>query len=219
MTRSGAWNPMFQLGLDVMDHQCLVIGGGPEAEEKTGRLLRAGANETIVSPDLTRELSRLAQQHRLRHRRRRFELDDLEGVFIVLNTNEMERAREIYDYCMEHRILVNTYDCVELSVMSMAALVDPGHLRISISTSNASPALAGRLRRDLEYLFDAEFVEYLEALGRVRRCLIEGDLDSESRRRALKELAADFRLEGRLTYPPGWRERTSSLLADNTRKP
>ena len=213
-----AANPMFQVGLDVKGKACLVLGGDAEAEEKSARLLNAGGAVTVVCPELTSQLSVWAADGRLRHHPRHFEVDDLgvgEVVVIVLNTGEKERAEEIYDLCVDRRVFINTYDCPELSSVSMAALVDPGPLRISISTSNASPSLAGRLRADMEGIFDAEFVEYLDCLGRVRSHLKVAIADPEKRRRILRELAADFRLEGTLSYPDGWRERAKSLLAQS----
>ena len=213
-----AVNPMFQLGLDVMDKACLVLGGNAEAEEKSARLFNAGGDVTVVCPEITSQLSVWAAEGRVRHYARRFEVGDLSGageaVLLVLNTEEKALAGEIYDLCVERRILINTYDSPQLSSVSMAALVDPGHLRISISTSNTSPALAGRLRRDLEGLFDAEFDEYLDLLGRVRSHLKVAIADPEKRRRILRELAAGFHLEGTLSYPDGWRERAQSLLAE-----
>ena len=55
----------------------------------------------------------------------------------------------------------------------MAALVQCGHLRISISTSNASPTLARQLREDLEEILiksknSGELIEFLEKLGELR---------------------------------------------------
>ena len=210
-----AANPMFQVGLDVKGKVCLVLGADAEAEEKSARLLNAGGAVTVVCPELTSQLAVWAAEGRLRHHARHFEVDDLgDGeVVVVLNTEEKERAEEIYDLCVDRRILINTYDCPALSSVSMAALVDPGPLRISISTSNASPSLAGRLRADMEGIFDAEFVEYLDCLGRVRSHLKVAIADPEKRRGILRELAADFRLEGTLSYPDRWRERAQSLLA------
>ena len=213
---TAAPNPMFQLGLDVNARSCLILGGGTEAEEKSSRLLDAGGLVTVVAPEVTPQLAAWAAEGRLKHVARSFEVADLDvggGVVIVLNTENDDRAREIYDLCIERRILINTYDCVELSVVSMAALVDPGHLRISISTSNASPSLAGRLRRDLERLFDAEFVEYLDLLGQVRSHLKATIVCTEQRRELLRELTADFRLDGTLAYPEGWRRQARALLA------
>ena len=94
----------------------------------------------------------------------------------------------------------------------MVALVDPGHLRLGISTSNASPALSSRLRQDLETLFDDEFVAFLDQLARLRSHLRTREPDPRKRSALLRSAVADFRLEGRLHYPDNWRERLQALL-------
>jgi siroheme synthase (precorrin-2 oxidase/ferrochelatase) len=99
----------------------------------------------------------------------------------------------------------------------MPALVDPGHLRLAISTSNASPGLARRLREDLEHLFDEEFVRYLSQLGRVRAHLKKVAAGDDGRFEILHSLVADFRLNGSIHYPAGWRQRVADLLS--RRKP
>ena len=59
----------FQVSLDVEDRPCLMVGGGPEAEEKSGRLLDAGARVTLVSPEATAQLASWADAGRLTLRR------------------------------------------------------------------------------------------------------------------------------------------------------
>lgn len=206
-------NPYFQVGLDVLDRPCLVIGGGEEAADKAGRLLEAGARLRVVSPALCPQLQAWAGH--FVHLARRWEPSDLEGSFLVLNTvSDPELARQVFALARERGLLISTYDCPECSNLGMAALVHPGHLRLSISTSGASPALAGRLRRDLEAIFDGEFVEYLEQLAQVRAQLRES-ADQETRIRILKELVEGFRLEGKLHYPESWRERVRELLEED----
>ncbi|MFH1568756.1 MAG: bifunctional precorrin-2 dehydrogenase/sirohydrochlorin ferrochelatase [Gemmatimonadota bacterium] len=208
-------NPYFQVGLDVRNQPCLVIGGGEEGEEKSGRLLAAGADLTVVSPRLTERLGQWVTAGQLRHRPRRFELDDLTGAFLVLNTvrGDHQLSRQVYERARRDRILVNCYDSPDYSNFGMVALVAAGHLRLAISTSNASPSLAGRLRQDLEQLFDAQFVEYIEQLARVRAHLKAVEGDSRRRFDLLRELVTDFQLSGVLSYPPGWRQRVAELLA------
>lgn len=209
-------NPYFQVGLDVLDRPCLVIGGSSEAADKAGRLLEAGAQLRVVSPTLCPQLREWAAQGRVIHQARCWEPADLEGVWLVLNTvGDPELAQQVFALARERGLLINTYDCPECSNLGMAALVHPGHLRLSISTSGTSPALASRLRRNLEALFDGEFVEYLELLAQVRAHLKES-ADQETRIPLLKELVADFRLEGKLHYPEGWRERMRKLLLAET---
>ena len=206
-------NPYFQVGLDVLDKTCLIVGGGSEAAEKSGRLLRAGARIRLVSPTLVPELEERCAEQRVEYRPRRFEVADLEEVFLVLNTvgTDPVLAKEVFALTHDRNILLNTYDQPGLSNIGMAALVDPGHLRLSISTSNASPALARRLRQDLESLFDGEFVEYLERLAEVRQHLKTSEADSRKRREKLRSTVGDFRIEGRLHYPQDWRRRLEEL--------
>ena len=209
-------NPYFQVGLDVFDKVCLVGGGGSEAVEKTDRLLRAGGRLRLVSPAVDSQLKLRVTENRIDYRAREFCAADLEGVFLVLNTvgHDPSLAEEIFELTRQRKILLNTYDQPQLSDLGMAALVDPGHLRLSISTSNASPALARRLRQDLEPLFDAEFVEYLERLAELRRHLKASEPEVAKRRAQLRSAVEGFRFHGELRYPPDWRQRLAELLTD-----
>ena len=60
-------NPLFQVGLDVLNRTCLVLGGGREAEEKTDRLLDAGARVVLLATDLTPALAEWANTERICH--------------------------------------------------------------------------------------------------------------------------------------------------------
>lgn len=208
-------NPCFQAGIDVMGRRCMVIGGGTEAADKAERLLAAGARLVVVSPRLNEDLRKWKAAGRFEHCERRFEAADLDGVFLVINTvpDDPELACEVYELACRQRSLINTWDRPAQSNIAMAALVSSGHLRMSISTSNASPSLARRLREDLERIFDdSEFVDYLDGLGRLRARLRETLPDSRRRSEILRSLAADFRLDANLGIPPDWRQRISALM-------
>ena len=144
---------------------------------------------------------------------------DLGDHIVVINTVEGDDqlAGEVYGIALRDRILVNSFDRPDLSNIGMPALVDPGHLRLAGSTSNASPGLARRLREDLEHLFDEEFVRYLSQLGRVRAHLKKVAAGDDGRFEILHSLVADFRLNGSIDYPAGWRQRVADLLS--RRKP
>ena len=140
-------------------------------------------------------------------------MDDLDGIHLAVNTvGDTSLAQQVYERACADRLLINSYDQPGYSNFGMAALVHPGPLRISISTSNASPALASRLRQDLERLFDEEFVDYISQLSHVRQHLRQQMTDPAARMDLLRSLVADFRLEGGLSYPEDWREKLASLL-------
>ncbi|NKB68553.1 MAG: bifunctional precorrin-2 dehydrogenase/sirohydrochlorin ferrochelatase [Candidatus Latescibacteria bacterium] len=207
-------NPYFQIGLDIRDQPCLVIGGGREATEKSGRLLEAGARLVLVSPQTTQQLDTWAREGRLELRRRRFQETDLEGVLVVVNTvqDDTQLAQHIADRAAQQRFLLNTFDRPEYSNFGMVALVHPGHLRLTISTSNASPALARRLRQDLEGLFDDDFVDFLALLAQIRQRVKERVDDPHQRAALLRSLVADFKLAAHLDYPTDWRSNLNTLL-------
>ena len=231
MTRKGdgaEFNPQFQVGLDVAGRRCLVIGGGAEATDKTRRLLDARADVLVVAPALSGELRGWAEAGRIRHRPRRFRRRDLEGATLVLNTVRSDPAlrRQVYMLARRRRIPINTFDVPQYSTMAMAALVTCGHLRISISTSNAAPSLAGRLRQDLEAMCNpapqsgaSELAQYLDALGELRSLAKRTIRSPAERRVRLRALVADFRLTGRVELPPGWRHRLAATRADLEREP
>lgn len=208
-----ALNPLFQVGLNVYGRACLVIGGAAEAEDKTARLLDAGACVTLVSPDATPALRECEAQKQLVWRRRRYKSWDLKEVFLVMNTvRNAELGRRVFAAAEAAGAIINTYDDLEHSHFGMAALVSAGPLRVSISTSNASPTLAGRLRRDLEAIFDDEFEEFLEALGQVRAELRAREPDFSVRRQILRDLVQGAGLEGTFNLPDDWRQRVQDAL-------
>lgn len=207
-------NPLFQVGLNVRARNCLVIGGGAEAEDKTGRLLNAGAHVTLVSPDVTPALGQWASQALLVWHQRRYKPWDLHSVFLCMNTvRDRALAHRVFTTAEASGAVVNTYDDLERSHFGMAALVCAGPLRLSISTSNASPTLAGRLRRDLEAAFGGEFEEFLEALGGVRNQLKQQVPDFSARRQILRDLVEGAGLEAHFRLPEDWRQRVQEALA------
>ena len=222
-TRDDAeFNPHFQVGLDLAGRRCLVIGGGAEAGDKTGRLLEARAEVLVVAPELNRELREWAAAGRIRHRPRRYRGRDLRGAHLVLNTVRADAAlcRRVFAQARRRRIPINTFDLPRYSTLAMAALVTCGHLRVSISTSNASPALAGRLRRDLEQLLrDGELEQFLDALGQVRALAKRRLASAAERRTLLRGLVDEFRLTGSVQLPPAWRRRLAAVRSELERHP
>lgn len=199
----------YQVALDVEGKPCLVVGGGAEAVEKTERLLEAGASVTVVSPKVEAPLETWERAGRLTLHRRRFAPEDVEGVFLVqvCVKSDPELAAGIYALSQEKRFLVGAWDQPRFSTYTMPALVRRGRLRLAITTGAASPALSGRLRRELEALFDEEFVAYLEWLAERRRQLEASEPDRERRAAQNREGIRGFRLEGRVVYPEAYVKR------------
>ena len=194
----------FQINLDVKDRPCLVVGGGDEATEKTKKLLDAGAKVTVISPTLSDELKTLAASAKILHRGRRFKASDVDGgVWLVMNTAKDDQVlvRDLYSLARQKGFLVWSDDQPEYSTFTMPALVTRGPLRIAISTSGVSPALAKRVKEDLEPLFDERFEVFLEWLDAYRVHLQATEPHVEKRAQLLRDAVAKVKLHAKIEFP------------------
>ena len=194
----------FQINLDVKDRPCLVVGGGDEATEKTNRLLETGARVTVISPKLSDELKVLAASAKILHRGRRFKASDVEGgIWLVLNTVRTDEvlSRDLYELAKQKGFLLCSTDQPEYSTFTLPALMQRGPLRIAISTSGVSPALAKRLREDLEPLFDERFEVFLEWLDAYRAHLQSTEPHIDKRQQLLRNAVAKVKLHAKIEFP------------------
>jgi precorrin-2 dehydrogenase/sirohydrochlorin ferrochelatase len=194
----------FQINLDVQDRMCLVIGGGDEAAERVIRLLDAGAKVTVISPGLTDELKKLAASAKILHRGRHFRSSDVDsGVWLVLNTVRADQTliKDLLTLSKSKTFLLSSSDQPDYSTFTMPALVVRGPLRIAISTSGVSPALASRLRQDLEPLFDERFEVFMEWLDAYRVHLQKTEPLAARRQELLGEAVAKVKVQARIEFP------------------
>lgn len=199
-------NPGLQISLSVKGRTCLVLGGEEEATEKIHRLLEAGARVTVVHSTLNNELRKLTASGKILHRGRRFRNTDTEGVLLIINTlrEDSELASSLYELSKAQHFLVCSSDQPSVSNVMMPALVKQSHLRVAISSSGVAPALASRLRQDLEKVFDEEFGAFINWLAETRESAQASEQDMEQRVALLRQAVDGFKLSCQMTYPPSW---------------
>jgi precorrin-2 dehydrogenase/sirohydrochlorin ferrochelatase len=177
--------------LELGGRPCLVVGGGEAAERKVRALLGAGAEVTIVSPVVTASLAAMARNGAIRHLTRSYQRRDVAGFALVhVATDDSVLNREIAAEARSLGISVNVADCRELSSFITPSVIRRGALQIAISTGGASPALARRLREQLESQFGPEYDLLLDVLRAARRHLYTHQTDRERRTAKLSALAA-----------------------------
>ena len=136
----------------------MVVGGGEVANRKARKLLQARAKVVVISPDVEPELASMAVEVR----RRPYTEGDLEGAFLAFAaTNRRDVNAAVALEARERGILANVADKPAEGDFALPSTLRRGQLQVAVSTGGASPALAQRIRRELE-----EVVE--ECLSRLR---------------------------------------------------
>ena len=182
-----AYLPIF---LNLEGRRCVVIGGGEVAERKVASLLEARAHVCVVSPALTGSLTRLAAAGAIQHLPRGWQLGDLNDcVLAFAATADADLHRRIADEARALGVPINVADEPALCDFIAPSVVRRGDLQIAISTSGASPALASRMRRDLEVIIGSEYETVTKILRAARLYLRQTELDPLKRARALQAVA------------------------------
>src|SRR5580693_536817 len=168
---------LFPFFLKLAQRRCLVVGGGTIGESKMQSLVRCGASVHVVSPEATPGIRRAADSGEIVWDARPFLPSDLDGVFLVVGaTNSPELHEEIFRLCQGAGILCNMVDEPDRCDFYYPAVVRRGPLQIAISTGGLFPALAQRLRQDLELQFGPEYGAWVEEIGRARKELLAADI-------------------------------------------
>jgi precorrin-2 dehydrogenase / sirohydrochlorin ferrochelatase len=169
--------------LDVSGRKCVVIGGGDVAERKVRRLLDCGARVIVVSPALTEGLESLKTRSGIEHINVDYEPRFIEGAFLVVGaTDDRDIHKRIFSETRGRGILVNIVDDPALCDFILPSLVSRGDLLISVATGGKSPALAKKLREELEELYGPEYGALLTIMSRVReKVLVQGKAQTNNR--------------------------------------
>lgn len=160
------------LTLRVGGRRCAVIGAGGAAEPRIDDLAAAGAALTVIAPDATVRVRELAAQGHLTLIERTYRIGDLAGVDLAYAaTGDDAVHAEIANEASRTGTWLNVVDRPQWCDFTTPAVVRRGRLTVAISTGGASPALARRIRLDLEEQFGPEYEQALELLARLRPLL------------------------------------------------
>ena len=142
---------LFPLFLKLEGKQCLVVGAGAVGLEKVESLLRCGASIRVVAPQAVARVQQLNSRGEIEWLARCYEPEDEDGCDLVIAaTNDREVNQAVFEEASRRSILCNTADDPPLCDFFFASIVQRGDLQIAISTAGESPALAQRLRREID---------------------------------------------------------------------
>ncbi len=180
--------PLFPMFLKLAGRPCLVVGAGRLGEQKIRGLIESGAQVLVIAPTASPAIAEAASDGALTWLQRTFDPSDLHGIFLVVAaTSSTEVNHAIYEEAQQRGILCNVVDDPPHCDFFYPAVVRRGHFQIAISTGGLSPALAQRVRKQLEDEFPPIYSAWLEFLGGKRSALFRDVRDPELRRTLIHE--------------------------------
>jgi siroheme synthase-like protein len=168
----------------------LLVGAGEVALQKIPSLLAAEARLRVIAPHVRPEIAALASEGRLEAIEREFADTDLDGVFLVIAATDSSAVNAaVYRAAVERNILCNSVDDPPHCDFYFGSIVTRGDLQIAISTAGESPALAQRLRSEIDEQLPGDLGPWLRDLGELRREVLAAYPAGEERKVLLHTLA------------------------------
>lgn len=138
---------------------------------KLGTLTDCGANNILVldtqAPSV--RMATLAKVPGVRFEQREFRPSDLMGRNLVFAcTSDATLNAKIGCLARERGLLVNLSDAPQLSTFVVPSTVSQGPLTVAFSTGGASPAMAKRIRTEMEEHFGPQYGLFLQLMERIR---------------------------------------------------
>jgi precorrin-2 dehydrogenase/sirohydrochlorin ferrochelatase len=189
----------YPIFLNLRGRPCAVVGGGAVAERKVKGLLECEASVTVISPRLTGALQKLAEGETIGYLPRAFETGDLEGAFLVVAAaDDPEVNSRVWTEASGLGLLVNVADKPDECNFILPSVLRRGGLTLAVGTGGASPALARKLRTDLEDRYGPEYAALVDLMEGFRAWVMKTVEDPVRRREVLMDAAEDEGIVSRL---------------------
>ena len=174
----------YPINLDITNKRCLVVGGGDVAERKVQRLLECGARSVVIGKTLTPGLEAMKRNGRIDHIDDDYDESYINDAFLVIGATDCDNINaDMAKIGRDRGILVNIVDDPDKCDFILPSLFQQGDLIIAISTSGKSPALAKKLRQEMEGKYGPEYNTLLDILGKLReRIMIRGHSSDDNKR-------------------------------------
>lgn len=186
---------LFPIFLKLTNRPCTVIGAGHLAESKIESLLAAAARITVIAPQANERITALADSGELTLHLREYAPGDLSlsgtaQFLAVAATNIPAVNRAVFAEAESSGVLINAVDDPPFCDFYFPSVVRRGDLQIAISTAGHSPALAQRLRKEINALLPLDTGDWLAELGNLRREVLQLEPLNDARKELLHQLAS-----------------------------
>jgi uroporphyrin-III C-methyltransferase/precorrin-2 dehydrogenase/sirohydrochlorin ferrochelatase len=172
MAWKGKAMSLFPIFVKLQGRLVVVVGGGNIAAGKILALLQAQAHVRVIAPKINSQISAWVDAGEIQWSAKEFAPDDLQNASLAIAATSIQAVNAAVFQAAEARgILCNAVDDIANCHFYYGSIVQRGDLQIAISTNGKSPALAQRLRKELEQQYPAEYAAWLDSLGEAREKL------------------------------------------------
>ena len=173
----------------------MVVGGGSEAFRKTGSFVDSGAIIWVTSKDFSDGIKGLAEAKKVALVKTEIKdakafvdsLNPKPDVFLAVTDNSALNL-ELVKAAKAFGSMVYSVDNPTLSDFILPAVAHVGDVKVAVSTSGKSPAMARLLRERIEKLVTPEDLLEIELQAHVRGILKSSVSDSKQRSEVLYEI-------------------------------
>jgi precorrin-2 dehydrogenase/sirohydrochlorin ferrochelatase len=181
---------LFPIFLKLAARPCVVIGAGNLAESKIESLKVANARVTVIAPQANERIQQMAAVGEIEYQQRSYADGDLTGMFLVVAATDVPAVnRAVFAEATEKGVLCNAVDDPPFCDFYFPSVVRRGDLQIAISTAGDSPALAQRIRKEINAQLPLDAGEWLADLGNLRREVVAAEPLNDERKLLLHQLA------------------------------
>jgi precorrin-2 dehydrogenase/sirohydrochlorin ferrochelatase len=186
----------YPVSLDMTDKRCVIIGGGAVAERKAERLIECNAQVVVVSRSLTPVLEDRKKADTIEHIDADYEKKTLRGAFMVIGATDRDDVNaQVSQDALSLGILVNIVDDPDRCNVILPSLLQQGDLSIAISTGGKSPALARKIREELQQQYGPEYESLLTIMGSLRKRVLAQGHASEANKAVFEALVRSDMLQ------------------------
>ena len=155
---------LLPLFVKLAGRRVLLVGGGAVAAGKLKQLLAAGAEVSVVSPEVDADIAASG----VRIERRPFVPSDLDGVWLVVAAAPPPVNRQVADAAEPLRVFVNAVDDPAHATAFLSGVVRRDGVTVAISTNGDAPGMTALVREALDNVLPPDLDSWM-AVARKER--------------------------------------------------
>jgi precorrin-2 dehydrogenase/sirohydrochlorin ferrochelatase len=176
----GEYMRYYPILVDLTGKKAVVVGGGQVGQRKIDTLLKHGAKVHLISRELSPQLKRYMEEGEITYLGSEFDRAHIDGAFLVIAATDDPSTNRAVSVCAQEKgVLVNAVDQPGDCTFIVPSILRRGDLIIAVSTSGKSPAMAKKIREDLENRYGQEYETFLALLGKLREDVLKMGLSQE----------------------------------------